>query len=414
MKKPKGKKWLVLLIMSVVVMSGSTMVMASGNERHSVGNLTMAAQKAGYTGWKTNDNKRFYYENGKMVISSFKTIDGYTYYFNSNGVMMTGFYTINGSKYYFDSNGRMQKNCWQKTANGKWYYFGSDGKAKTGWVTTKDPTDGKYYKHYLDSSGVEVYGWQKIGGYWYYFYSSGHMATGWVSTKDPTDGIYYKHYLDSNGHELYGWQKISGYWYYFYSSGHMATGWVETKDPTNGIYFKHYLDAYGREVYGWQTISGKTYYFDGSGHMATGWKTISGYKYYFGNDGVMRTGWQTIDGNKYYLFQHSSSVHYPVPVLVTLCDAALLGQIEEHYDEQPTGSAIRNHYCFINGYWYYFLDDGSMAKGLVYCDSGLRYFGNDGKMWFQGPITVDGVEYVYIGYGKFQPADFSGLLDFDG
>ena len=370
MKKPTSKKWLVLLMTSAVLMASSSMVAAAGENRPTVGisNLTFASQKAGYTGWKTNDNKRFYYENGKMVISSFKTIDGYTYYFNSNGVMMTGFYTINGSKYYFDSNGRMQKNCWQKTANGKWYYFGSDGKAKTGWVTTKDPTDGKYYKHYLDSSGVEVYGWQKIGGYWYYFYSSGHMAT----------------------------------------------GWVETKDPTNGIYFKHYLDAYGREVYGWQTISGKTYYFDGSGHMATGWKTISGYKYYFGNDGVMRTGWQTIDGNKYYLFQHSSSVHYPVPVLVTLCDAALLGQIEEHYDEQPTGSAIRNHYCFINGYWYYFLDDGSMAKGLVYCDSGLRYFGNDGKMWFQGPITVDGVEYVYIGYGKFQPADFSGLLDFDG
>jgi len=51
--------------------------------------------------------------------------------------------------------------------------------------------------YYLDSDGVMVTGWQKLGGEWYYFNSDGLMLTGWHELGDYT---YFFYRDSSSGH----------------------------------------------------------------------------------------------------------------------------------------------------------------------------------------------------------------------
>ena len=434
MEKTTSKKWLSVLMALLVIISCTSLVMAAG--------LT-----------KGSDGKWHYVlSNGNYAKNTWMTVSGSKYYFDGNGNGVTGFYTVSGKKYYFDtSSAKMQKNCWKKNASGKWLYFGTVGEAVNGWLTLnsnkyyfenyfmvtgwKKISGANYYfdsngrmqkncwvsGHYLGSNGKALTGWQTISGNRYYFDSNGNRYTGL-----KTVGSYMYYFDTSNGKMLKSaWKSINGNYYYFNGNGEAVKGWQTINGATyyfNGNYVRlsgtqtidgkvSHLDSDGKAITGWQTIDGKRYYYDSHGVAVTGWQTIGGYKYYFGNDGGMRTGWQQIDGKTYYFFKHSSSVHYPVKTLISLSDSALLGYTEEFYDEQPEGSAITGHFCFIDGYWYYFFGDGSRATGLEYCDDGWRYFGDNGRMWFQGPIWVDGYQYNYIGYGKFMRAESEPVID---
>ncbi|MCH5194405.1 MAG: fibronectin type III domain-containing protein [Oscillospiraceae bacterium] len=77
-----------------------------------------------YTGFKTKDGKKYYYENGKAV-TGFKKIDSSRYYFTKSG-MLTGWLDYYGLYYYFDKEGKMVKN---KTLSigGTEYTFDSSG-----------------------------------------------------------------------------------------------------------------------------------------------------------------------------------------------------------------------------------------------------------------------------------------------
>ena len=60
-------------------------------------------------GWKIQDGKWFYYENGKKVVGS-KKIDGSWYYFDEDGVMFDSGWRKDGDyTYYYNSNGTLAR-----------------------------------------------------------------------------------------------------------------------------------------------------------------------------------------------------------------------------------------------------------------------------------------------------------------
>ena len=87
-------------------------------------NDTSASVSENYTGFKTSDGKKYYYENGKL-ITGFKKIGSDKYYFTKSG-MVTGWLEYYGLYYYFDNEGKMVRN---KTVSisGTKYTFDSDG-----------------------------------------------------------------------------------------------------------------------------------------------------------------------------------------------------------------------------------------------------------------------------------------------
>ncbi len=278
MKNLKCKRWLAILMASVVIASGSSIVLATSAKKVNAASLTYAAQTN--FGWKK--------------------IGDYWYFFNSNGQKVTGIYNTGDGKYYFDSQGRMQTNCWAQNARGVWYYFGSDGKAITGWA--------------------------KIGGYWYYFHDDDyHMYTGLHYEKWA--GEWNRYYFESNGHMAANKWIHEYYWYYALSDGSLANGWHFIDG-----YWYYFMPETGVMKTGWLKYNGAWYYLEPNGHMAIGWRKIDGHYYCFteydeaGNKdntnlGKMKVGYQYVvetdldmfyfgvGGHNYYF--HKPGDNYP-------------------------------------------------------------------------------------------------------
>lgn len=247
-------------------------------------------------------------------------------------------------------------------------------------------SDNRY--HYVQDNGSYLKNsWKKIGDYWYYFDGNGNMVVGWKTISGK------RYYFNTAGKMVTGWATISGSRYYFDKSGVMATG---TKTVDGKV---RQFGTDGKATTGWKTVDGKKYYYT-DGAYATGWKTIGGYAYYFGNDGGMRTGWQVINGKTYFFYKSGDKTSTPTDSYNLYVD---YGRCQS----QPVGSAVISKFCIINGYWYYFLEDGSRATNTVIdADAGLRAFDKNGHMLFGEEFKKNGIVYSYVGFGKYLPVGY--------
>ena len=379
---------------------------------------TKAAMRAALSGWVQD-------EYGEWV-----------YYDPSTGEMWKGWLKSGNYWYYLDDEeGYMWADTWGEI-DGKNYYFDAKGKMKTGWLKEEwtDEEDGETYVtwYYFNSSGAQVFGWQKISGKWYYFdeeddsgymYSdtwmdyngntyyfdaSGAMKTGWLkeawSDEEGYSGVEW-FYFNSSGAQVFGWQKISNKWYYFDPDeyGCMTTDWLEI----NGKWY--YFDASGAMKTGWvkETYSwdGETYtdwyYLNSSGVQVFGWQKISGKWYYFPeySDGAMATGVEyDIDKGKYYLFGDNG-----------VWQSGFTGWKKftwTDYDEDEGETTYTDWFYFkkgtgvdgwqkISNNWYYFFG-GYMAANEWASDSkGWYYMGSDGKMIKNQTLVIGDQEYTF-------------------
>lgn len=256
---------------------------------------------------------------------------------------------------------------------------------------------------YTDNSGNRVTNsWRQSGSNYYYLDSDGEMATdSWVDDS---------YYVDVNGVRV-------------------TNQWVQVEEGTNdapnseGGWF--YLDASGRAVTdGWRTINGRRYHFDSDGTMQYGWFTDDEYLYYLGdeNDGAARTGWVNLDYDEDEGQEDG--------------ETAAEGSGEWFYF-QANGRAVKatgdNSYVnrIINGYRYYFDENGVMATGWVSMGeredddvtgiSTLKYFGDadSGQMargWrylTDDPEDSDDEEFEF-GLASASNASTSNTLNYDG
>ena len=121
------------------------------------------------TGWKYEDNCRFYYTVDGAYANGWGYIGGLFYYFDEYGIMQTGWKYTGGIWYYLNADGVMGTG-WQ-CVDGTWYYMNQDGAMQTGWADL----NGSWY--YMDRWGAMQTGWQYIGAYKYYFNTDGEMQT---------------------------------------------------------------------------------------------------------------------------------------------------------------------------------------------------------------------------------------------
>ena len=260
-------------------------------------------------------------EDGVMLLSGFVTENDSTYYYD-NGVMVKGFTKVYNDYYFFNAgSGKMYKDStlWVNGGSydieGNWHYFGPDGKMlQTGFVNGGGAT---YY--YADNKLAK--GFTKIGDDYYLFNAgSGKMysdATMWVGDNSYgfKGGMYYfgadgkmvipdigngkrQIITDANGDMHFaidgaymndGLYKLDEDYYYAQPNSKILvskTIWLDKKNgllPEKGNWYE--FDADGKMVKtGFVTGGdGYTYYYDAT-ELALGFTKV-GEDYYFFNAG---------------------------------------------------------------------------------------------------------------------------------
>lgn len=282
-QKRNWKFWCLLLLM---------LFFAGGITVHTA---PVQVQAAASDGWRTTDDGKYYYRDGK-ALTGWQTIDGKKYYFNpSTKLMTTGCKWISSYWYYFGNDGAMRTNTWGKNvSNGKTYYlyFQSNGKAVKDAFKT---IDGKTY--YFSARSVMATGWWNIDGSRYYFGTDGVRHSGWLYLGDKT---YWFH--QATGKMRVGEVKnAKGDARWFSKNketyGEMVKGWAQFGKNK----FRYYYQQTGiRVMKGYLKVDGKYYYMKDGYRVYSRWmENAKGERRYFFEDGVMATGVQKIDGKTY-------------------------------------------------------------------------------------------------------------------
>ena len=282
-QKRNWKFWCLLLLM---------LFFAGGITVHTA---PVQVQAAASDGWRTTDDGKYYYRDGK-ALTGWQTIDGKKYYFNpSTKLMTTGCKWISSYWYYFGNDGAMRTNTWGKNvSNGKTYYlyFQSNGKAVKDAFKT---IDGKTY--YFGARSVMATGWWNIDGSRYYFGTDGVRHSGWLYLGDKT---YWFH--QATGKMRVGEVKnAKGDARWFSKNketyGEMVKGWAQFGKNK----FRYYYQQTGiRVMKGYLKVDGKYYYMKDGYRVYSRWmENAKGERRYFFEDGVMATGVQKIDGKTY-------------------------------------------------------------------------------------------------------------------
>ena len=104
---------------------------------------------------------------------------------------------------------------------------------------------------------------------------------------------------------------------------------------------------------GWAQGDAGQYVYYKDGKALTGTQTISGVKYFFNTDGILKTGWVK-DGDNWRFY--SGNI-----MLVGFWDLGANGDNKTYYFTKD-GIMVAGKWLEIDGKWYYFYTDGSLAK----------------------------------------------------
>jgi uncharacterized protein YjdB len=120
---------------------------------------------------------------------------------------------------------------------------------------------------------------------------------------------------------------------------------------------------------GWTLNDAGQYLYYRDGKALTGWQTIGGVKYYFYSTGALQNGWVKDDSSNWY-FYHSN-------VRITgWWDIGINGNNKRYYFAKD-GIMVLGKWLEIDGKWYYFYADGSLAvntsiDGYEVDENGMR------------------------------------------
>lgn len=369
------------------------------------------------TGFKYIESMKgtaYYDENGHLLFGE-QFIDGFWYYFESNGLMAHEFKYLKDKDitvWYGAETGHMLFGEYR--LYGHWYYLDDvTGGITYGWKELPD----KGVTYYYDSNGWKVFGNQVIDGISYEFdeetgalIDDSIIENGWNVSKD----MFYE-----NGEFITGVKKIDNYWYYFdESTGIKITSSFKDIRPDYRVYY----DEDGHLVFGTKTIDGVTYEFNktngaliSDNSLQNGWDEDQ--DRYF-QSGVYITGAQKI-GNYWYYFDESTGkklmssfkdikpgyrVYYDseghLVFGTTIIDGVRYvfdrrnGNLLESASIQNGWNPSKDMFYEdwepvkgskkIDGYWYYFDENGKKATGFKYIEAqkGTVYYDSEGRLVF--------------------------------
>ena len=183
-------------------------------------------------------------------------------------------------------------------------------------------------------------------------------------------------------------------------------GFYETSDGK-----KYYDEITGEEKHYFFKVGQHDYYSNEDGIIQIGDQKINGFNYYFLEDGKMFKGFRKIGNDLYYYGNGSGQLKYGF---------SYIGN--DTYYSDNTGKVLTGDQT-IDGYKYYFQEDGKMFKGFKELSDGNReyYNENDGKLnygWViisndlyysnelgvivTGKVKIDSIEYNFSTDGKLE------------
>lgn len=342
-------------------------------------------------GWQLDAAGNYtYVQNGQIVKNCIMQIDGAYYGFDENGIMYAGkSFQYNYRNYRAKASGSLYISEWYQDRSGNW--------------------------HYYDQTGDEVrYKEMTINGKIYYFSWNG-LA---VNEVYVLNGNYY--ITNQNGERVttVGWYQQNGNWYVVRDDDSLCTGflfdgdyvyWLNPAMVVNTTFEASYdggekmiysADASGhvtgcveKEGFWGAPEGGPTYYIRDGKTVNEKWVNVNEKWYYFGPLGLMvRNDAVRIDGKYYYFYSDGS--------------LAVNGWAYDQYGEW--------HYAYasgelavgdvtLGGTEYHFSETGTLQTGAVKTENGYTLYGDDGEVFgtisSEGWNLVDG-NYYYLKDGS--------------
>ena len=361
--------------------------------------LSAAAAEAHETGWRTEDDKRYYTFADGSPASGIVEVDDLPYVFAPNGAQQTGWQNVGDKRYYYDPKtgaavfGRLH---WR----GEDYYVTQESGKQTGLTETEAGS------MFADDYGVILHGaWFTDGGVLHYAGADGYLVRG----EESIDGLPYL--FDADGALLTGWQTASdGITRYYAAESaepEIRTGWLELPEGT------YYADADAGRLQGVHELDGKVYAFAETGEMLTGlqisggerywftadgraencWQESEGQRYYFGTEGAAVRGLQVIGGDTYYFDENAvmqtGSITLDFPMFFDRETGKCISGWQQTADgavylDGKTGERLTG-WQTIGESQYYFREDGIMQTGSAEIDGKQCRFGDDG---IYQPVTI--------------------------
>ena len=351
--------------------------------------------------WNFESQMSSYYrakEDGRLYANEWYTDEREVfYYYGEDGKAYSGLQEVDGIRYYFYPSGwRYQNEI--VTADGKVYYCKTDGSAielqNNDWTKIDDQNlyvkDGQVLINCVEKIGDSYYGFNYIG----VMYANEDIILrdfeGQISSyyRAKEDGRLYVNewYVDERGDYLY--------YFYYGDEGRAASGLTQVDGTL--YYFSENGCRYQNEKI---TVDGRNYYCKSDGEVIeiqdNGWiKEGENDKYV--KDGQVLTDCVEKIGDSYYSFD-STGVMYRNTVLTRWDEAT---QKYTYYFIKADGRLYVNEWYeydkydnYGHGIWYYYGDEGKAASGLTQINGTLYYFSEDGRLYQNQTITVDGKIY---------------------
>ena len=336
-------------------------------------------------------------EDGHLYRNEWYVEEDRTYYYGEDGKAYSGLQEVDGIRYYFYPSGwRYQNEI--VTADGKVYYCKPDGSAielqNNDWTKVDDHfmyvKDGQALINCVEKIGNSYYGFNYIG----VMHANEDIILrdfeGQISSyyRAKEDGRLYVNewYVDKRGNSLY--------YFYYGDEGKAASGLTQVDGTL--YYFSENGCRYQNEKI---TVDGRNYYCKSDGEVIeiqdNGWiKDGENDKYV--KDGQVLTDCVEKIGDSYYSFD-STGVMYRNTVLTRWDEAT---QKYTYYFIKADGRLYVNEWYeydkydnYGHGIWYYYGDEGKAASGLTQINGTLYYFSEDGRLYQDQTITVDGKSY---------------------
>ena len=394
-------------------------------------------------GWHQVGDYYFYIKKGQHLSNTVEKIGNSYYGFDYRGVMYANrdfsiwnFESQMSSDYRAKEDGRLYANEWYTDEREVFYYYGEDGKAysglqevdgiryyfyPSGWRYQNEivTADGKVYYCKPDGSAIELQNndWTKIDDQNLYVKDGQVLINCVEKIGDSYYGFNYIGVMYANEDIIL--RNFEGQISSYYRAKEDGRLYVNEWYVDERVYYFYYGDE-GRAASGLTQVDGTLYYFSENGCRYQNEKiTVDGRNYYCKSDGevieLQENGWikdgendkyvkdgQVLTdcvekiGDSYYSFD-STGVMYRNTVLTRWDEAA---QKYTYYFIKADGRLYVNEWYEYDKYdnhghgiWYYYGDEGKAASGLTQINGTLYYFSEDGRLYQDQTITVDGKSY---------------------
>ncbi len=347
--------------------------------------INVSADEDDYTGWKSENGRTYWYENGEMATGLVVFDEGVRYFSQSSddtkGEMVTGWTYVDGnessSEYFFnEDSGLLERESydydyhWFKVNNDCRYLF------KNGVLQGVDRDNPNY-------RGEEV----EIYGKWYWL--DGTLGGRCAINKD----VYQE---SAAGQWAEDKESGTGKWVRYNEDGLMVKEWAESD---NGVYY--FDPVYGTMAKGKVTIDGSEYEFDeitgvliSDGY--TGWKTgWDGKEYWYENN--IRQGYKTDGYGNLDVSYRGKEIYDPGSDAWYWLDNIQYGAKtigKDVYMESAAGIFADNKEDG-TGKWVRYDENGRMVKGFDEKDGYTYYFDPIYGSMAKGGAYIDNQFYVF-------------------